>query len=278
VGRNAFSTTPLARIFINENCSLLLVAALPFVVLAVRFGGIFESLPGIGGDEFGPQFRYFAVLLIALAITMCGVRAPEPASMLETTLVLMSEFALGFAMGSIPTMVLGGLGVAGQVISGSIGLGQANMIDRSLGGNVSIISKIKVMLATAVFLSIDGHHAIIRAASGLPGEIGFGLFRPDMSTAMVLAQQLSNSFELALSVSAPVIVTTLVTQFVLGLITKFVPQVNIFIISLPLTLLIGLFLVAYSMPGIVEHVHREFLGIEETVGRLAAPGEYVPAP
>lgn len=242
-----------------------------FFLLASRFGGVFLVLPGIGSNRVSPQFRFAATAMCSIVILISGAKAPQPAHTAEMVLMLGSEFVLGYALGMIPAMVLGGLAVAGQVISGAIGLGQANMIDRSLGGNVAVLAQVKMLVATTVFLLIDGHHVILRAASGTPGEIGLGIFRPNMETAQVIGERLIAAFDLAVIVSGPVLITTLVTQFVLGLITKFVPQVNIFIISLPLSLMVGLYIMEFSFPGLVNHTVKEYAQIQEVIGQIFPP-------
>lgn len=241
---------------------------LAWVLLITRFGGIFFALPGVGTEEVSPIFRLWAAITIGMSIIFSGAKAPEPAHLGELILMIGSEFTLGYLLGSIPAFIMGGLAVSGQVVAGSIGLGQANMIDRSLGGNVSVLARLNIMVATTVFLLIDGHHAIIRAASGNPGELGLGLWRANLDTSAILLNHLVNCFELALRVSAPILVTTLITQFVLGLITKFVPQVNIFIISLPLSVIVGLYLMAYTYDGLAEYTVDEFAKIEEIVGSI----------
>ena len=234
-----------------------------FFLIMMRFSGVLFALPGIGTDQYGPQWRFYLAIIIALSLTIAGVRMPYTEVALEMILLTVAEFALGALIGSVPGFVLAGLGVAGQVIAGTIGLGQANMIDRSLGNNVSIIAQLKIMFATVVFLILEGHHTIIRFAASLPDALKF--FHPDMTTAQLITAQLSHSFELAVMVSAPILVTALITQFILGLVTKFIPQVNIFIISLPLTLGLGLYLIAYSFPGITTHLVKEFGSIERTL-------------
>lgn len=239
-----------------------------WLLLTTRFAGILLVLPGIGTERIPMTMHFYAASVLAVALTISGIRAPEAASVGELVTMFGSELVLGYAMGLIPAIVLSGLSVAGQVISGAIGLGQANMIDRSLGGSVSIISQVQVLLATVIFLFLDGHHAVLRVAGGAVGELGIGLFRPDQHTAEILLQRLIDSFELAVLVAAPVLATSLLTQFVLGLVTKFVPQVNIFIISLPLGVLIGFFVIEATIPGLVNHVIAEFVKTEELVGSI----------
>ena len=242
-----------------------------WILFMTRFTGVFLGIPGVGTEQVPASFRLWPAVLISLGLTLTGIRAPEPTQIGEMLTMLGSEISLGYLLGALPGFVLGGLAVSGQVIAGAIGLGQANMIDPSLGGNVSVIARLKTMIATAVFLIVDGHHVIIKAASGIPGEAALGLFRPGYDTANILVDQLVLSFEFALTIAAPVLVTTLVTQFVLGLITKFVPQINIFIISLPLSVFVGLFILSFSFPQIAQHTQEQFTSLQETIGVLFPP-------
>lgn len=243
-----------------------------WAILFIRTTGMFMSLPGIGTDQVPEQFRLLPALVVAAAITVSGIVAPFPQTLAEGALMAGSEFCIGYLLGAVPSFLIGGLAVAGHVIAGSIGLGQANMIDPSLGESVSIIARIKTQIAVVVFLLLDGHHAVIRAVS-LPVEgMPIGSFRPSMDTALVLIERFVASFELAIAVSAPVLVTALVTQFILGLVTKFVPQVNVFIISLPLSVLVGLYIVAASVFLLAGHLTRDLSTLDEYLQRVIMSG------
>ena len=239
-----------------------------FFLLLARFGGMLSSLPGIGTEQISTAFRFWPSVALALVVSLTGVQG-APASGIETgTIMIFAEFTLGYALGSIPAMVLGGLSVAGQVSAAAIGLAQANLIDRSLGTNVSVVAKLYTLTATMVFLLLIGHHIIIRAGAGIPGQLGLGVMTSAEEMAQVLLHGLSNSFELAVMIAAPILVTTLITQFILGLITKFVPQVNIFIVSLPLGILVGLFLMEHNMGQFINLIQQQFAGMDQAIARV----------
>lgn len=238
-----------------------------FLIL-IRCFGLLETLPGIGTMQVPAMFRLSFTFAISICLVLGGVRANLPSGVAEAGLMITTEFLLGIILGLIPALLISAVGVAGQVTTGAIGLGQANMIDPSLGGQVAILARLQMMVGVALFLLIDGHHAAIKAAAGLMGDIGLGYFRPNMDTFMILLDRFSSSFELAVMCSAPILVTVLVTNFVLGLITKFVPQVNIFIISLPLTIIVGLYIVVYTFTGVNEHLIRGFNEAEFAILRL----------
>ncbi len=239
-----------------------------WILLFARMAGLLTSMPGIGTDQVPETFRVLPAAMLALCAALAGLRADLPSGLAEGGLMMFAEYALGWVFGFVPTLTLGGLAVAGQLISGSIGLAQANMIDISLGESVSIISRIKLQVATLLFLFMDGHHIVIGAASGMMRDVGVGLFRPDVNTYLILFERFTGAFELALVVSAPIIVASLLTQFVLGLVTKFVPQVNVFIISMPLSILAGLYIVLATIYGLADHSYLDLKKLEETLGRI----------
>ncbi len=220
--------------------------------------------------------RLSIAVLIGLAATMAGVTAPEPKHMVDGGLMLASEFTLGYLLATIPALIVSSLAITGQVVSGTIGLGFANLIDPSIGQSLAILARIESLVATLVFLLVDGHHVIIRAVTGYGGDLPIGTFYPGVDTGMFFLERFSAVFEVAIVCSAPILVSILVTQFVLGLITKSVPQVNIFIISLPLTIGMGLYITAYTFPGMVENILVEFNQMEEFVGQLFLSSQKLP--
>ncbi|MFN8392305.1 MAG: flagellar biosynthetic protein FliR [Bdellovibrionota bacterium] len=233
-----------------------------------RMSGVLYSLPAIGTDQVPESMRIMPAILIGLCIALAGGHAELPPGMAQFGLMVTTEFLLGWILGAVPSLTLAGLSVAGQIVAGVIGLAQANMLDASLGESVSVISKLKTQIATLLFLSMGGHHIVLRAAANISSDIGFGLFRPDMDTFQILLERFTQSFTLAIIISAPIIVSSLLTQFVLGLVTKFVPQVNVFIISMPLTILAGLFIIVATFYGLAHHAELDFTQLEETLARI----------
>ena len=250
----------------------IIIDIIPFwawFLILTRCVGMVETLPGVGTMQVPVTFRVALCLCISFCLSFGGATAQLPANLGEAILMIGTEFLFGMIVGIIPSLVISGVGVAGQVTTGAIGLGQANMIDPSLGTSVAILARLQMMIGVMVFLLINGHHSVIRAVSGLLGTAELGMFRPNMDTFNIMLERFSSSFELAVMVSAPILVTILVTNFVLGLITKFVPQVNIFIISLPLTIIVGLYISAFTLIGLSDHIVELLHESEFVILRLA---------
>lgn len=234
-------------------------------LLFVRCEGMLTVMPGIGGHQVPITARSAIAFLLAVAITLSGASAQLPSGIAEGWLMIATEYLLGVIIGEIPNLILSAGSVGGQLTTGAIGLGQANMIDPSLGQATSSLSLVQTLIATIVFLAIEGHHALIRAAAGLTGNTPIGGFLLTGPIVEGLISKFATTFELAIVVSAPVIVTLLLTQFVLGLVTRFVPQVNVFIVSMPLTVGLGLFIVFFSFPALVNEFWNAFLFIDDAL-------------
>lgn len=244
-------------------------------LLFTRYSGVFMSLPGIGTEEVPMAIRVPLALILAAISVTTGAHVDVPDSYIEGGLMVCSEFCVGFLLGAVPYYIVASLAVAGQVTAATIGLGQATLIDPSIGEPVSVLSRLQSFIAVSVFLAIDGHHAVLRAAMEPPNALGIGTFRPDSDVAMILVERLSHTFELAVTIAGPTLVAILLAQFVLGLLTKFVPQVNVFIVSLPLTIGLGLFILAETLPMFRDHFIREFGRTDEITAqilRAGAPG------
>jgi len=257
---------------LNEITSFDAVVIWTWFLLFVRFTAIFQSLPGIGTEEVPITFRLPLVIILAAAVTLAGARAHYPEHLAEGILMMGVEFTLGYLLGMIPIFITSALALSGQISATAIGLNQASVIDPSLGENVTTLARIQGLLAVALFLLVDGHHAILRAGAEVTKDVGIGLFRPGTAISDMYLERFAHTFELAISIAAPIIVVTLITQFVLGLLTRFVPQINVFIMSLPLTILVGLFVFEFTLPQMVKHMQREFTSIEELAyGILSNP-------
>jgi flagellar biosynthetic protein FliR len=159
----------------------------------------------------------------------------------------------------LPTLIIAGVQTGGQLASTSMGLGAGQLMDPTLQTSTTQLARIFSDLLVISFLLMNGHHILLYVASGLGDQIVPGTFVLGVNSLDVLVRQSGVVFELAVLVSAPVVVAILMTQFILGICTKLVSQLNIFIISFPLTIGLGLILSAIVFPMFLQ-VGSRYLG------------------
>lgn len=233
-----------------------------FILLLIRFGSMFIALPGIGSIAKMGTIKIPAVIVLALAAIITSPRAEIPADWGLLVAQAASESMLGFGLGIIPFIVVSGVQTGAQVASTTMGLGMGNLIDPTTGQQTSDIATIIGDLMVIIFLLLGGHHAVIYAASGLGGQIVPGTFMVTENSIDLLVQETGLIFRIGLLISAPVLVALLLTNFVMGLISKAVPTVNIFIISFPITIGIGLFLFLLAIPDMGLFMQQKFASVE----------------
>lgn len=233
-----------------------------FLLLVTRFAAMFSILPGLQGGVRGLAIRapfFFAVSIASLATTKS---VPLPADPVFMAAAFFSEALLGLALGMIPLIIVATAQNAGQLSSISMGLQTNAQIDPSTGGQTADLARLFGDLTTLSFLALNGHHVMIYAASGLSGRIVPGSFVLEETTINLLIERSVDIFATGMLLAAPVIVALLLTQFVMGYVSKLVPQVNVFIVSFPITVGIGLILAMLCLPEVVRAVGDKFGGLE----------------
>ncbi|MBX7144169.1 MAG: flagellar biosynthetic protein FliR [Oligoflexia bacterium] len=247
-----------------------------FTLLCARYFAFFTLVPGIGMGERGMMVRSPAIII--LAATSLSMRAlaavPQDIGMMFASLV--SEYILGALLGLIPMLLIAGVQMAMQLASTSMGIGVGNLVDPTLGMPSSDLSRIIGDISIVLFLLLGGHHVMLYAASGLGGEVIPGTFWLGEGSLQHLLNRSAHVFEIGFILSVPVIVALLLTQFVLGLVTKAVPTVNIFIVSFPLTIGIGLVLAVLAMPDFIDIVSHEFTSLESSAAVFLQDMRHIP--
>ena len=159
--------------------------------------------------------------------------------------------------------------LAGQEIEIKCGLGLLQLVDPNEGGQSGIFAAFLELTAGLIFFSLNGHHLLIRALSSsyrifpLAGE----KFAPHLLQGLISST--GEIFTIALRVSAPVVIGLLLSDIVLGIISRAIPQMNVFIVAQPLPFGLVLLLLLLSLPTLVGFFVRQ---LSNLVGVPGGPG------
>lgn len=233
-----------------------------FLLLVIRYGAFFIIVPALGGGTSQRQIRMPCTLLLAFVSLMSSPKASVPNDIALMAGGLISEASFGFLIGLIPALIVSGVQLGAQLSSTTMGLGAAQLLDPNLGIQVASLGRMFGDLTAILFLTLGGHHLAIYVLSGLVSDMVPGTFLVNDVTLRLLIQKSAEIFEIGVIVSAPVVIALLLTQFVMGLISKAVPSVNIFIVSFPLTIGIGLILSILALPEVLVYVERHLSELE----------------
>lgn len=241
-----------------------------FMLLFARYSAFIIIVPGIGSGLRGTFVRIPAVFAFTIASMASSPMAALPANVAEMAAAFLSEAVLGAIIGFLPLLIVAGAQTAAHLASTSMGLGANQLLDPTSGSNVNDLSRIIGDIAILVFLGTGGDQVVIGAVAGLGGTIQPGTFLVGERSIQLLIERTGHVFRAATMLSAPVIVALLLTQFVMGLVSRAVPTVNIFIVSFPLTIGIGLIFTALALPDTVVYLTRDITLLQDALQVVAS--------
>jgi flagellar biosynthetic protein FliR len=166
------------------------------------------------------------------------------------------EVMIGVFIGSIARLYFMSINVAGQIMSNSLGLSSAQIFNPMMGGETNTLEQFQVTLAMLLFLSFNGHHVLLTAMNEsfrlIP--MSFDMLKWEgVKSAAVMG---SDILSLGLRLSAPIVVALFLTQVSMGVIGRVVPQINVLVTSLHLSIIIGLFVIFVTLPFFLEGVYE----------------------
>jgi flagellar biosynthetic protein FliR len=165
------------------------------------------------------------------------------------------ELFVGLSMGFLMRMFFFAITVAGEIISVSIGLGSAQLFNPALGSQGNVMEQFETLLATLFFLAINGHHIFI---SGMAQSFDFA---PVASIAVKsaafasISQWVQEVCLAGIKMSAPVLVAIFLANMSMGILGRAVPQINVLVTSMPVTLLLGLAVLIVTTPLFLNEMH-----------------------
>lgn len=185
-----------------------------------------------------------------------------PQNMVEFMGMAIGEVIVGLTLGFIVFLVFGGIRTAGQIIDLQMSLLMASVFDPQYGSPVTLVGQLYFQLALVYFFIINGHHSLLVALTGSYSIIPVGMHTLAETTVWGLMEIFFWTFLLAFQIALPVVVTILLVDITLGLISKTVPQLHVFMVGLPLKIgagLLALVLVLPIMTGVFENLFGEMV-------------------
>lgn len=166
------------------------------------------------------------------------------------------ESIIGILLGSIARLYFMSINVAGQITSTSLGLSTAQIFNPMMGSQSNVVEQLQFTLAMMLFLSFNGHHFLLIAMneSFKLVPMSFDMIKWEgVKSAAIMGTEI---LTLGLKLCIPIVVALFISQVSMGIIGRVVPQINVLVTSLHLTIVIGLFVIFMTLPFFLEGVHE----------------------
>jgi len=204
-----------------------------------------------------PMNMRVALALLLTFVTASLLPSPVPLDSPRAVEFALREMAIGFSLGFAMRLVFAAAELAGDAVGLQMGLGFAFFVDPQHAGTSPLVGTFYSTLAALLFFAFDAHllivAGVIQSFATLP--VGSPLGAPEWHA---LAGAGTEVFRLALGIALPVIVGLMIANIALGVLSRAAPQLNLFAVGFPATLIIGVLLLGPSLPGAVDKLTRAF--------------------
>ena len=221
-----------------------------FLLTAFRVAGLFAIAPILGHRLVPVKVRIPLTLLLTYFLFSYTSSTPIQVgdSLWPLAGLALRELGFGLLLGFLFQILFIGVQFGGGVIGYQIGFALVNVVDPSTSTNISIISQVKLLIATLVFLVINGHHVMLQALFESFKLVPLGQVSFNTVAADGIVKFAGETFVIGIKLAAPVVVTLFVTDLCLGILARTMPQMNVFIVGFPLKIGVGLFILATTLP------------------------------
>ncbi|MFM9835447.1 MAG: flagellar biosynthetic protein FliR [Methylophilaceae bacterium] len=221
-----------------------------------RILGVITIAPIFGDTAIPNQVKLgFGVVLTLIIVPTLPALPQFEIFSFQGLLILIQQLIIGLAIGFSMRLVFAAVQMAGQLIGMSMGLGFASFFDPQSQGQSTAVSQFLMLLAMLVFLTLDGHLMMVKAIADsfvtMPIAINGAGINP-----MKIVMWGEMIFSAGLLLAMPVVAALLITNMALGVLTRTAPQLNIFGIGFPITLSIGILVLALSLQGMLKPIEQ----------------------
>jgi flagellar biosynthetic protein FliR len=235
------------------------------MLILVRVSAFLIFMPVLSSMAIPMQFRLFFAFVMSIALYSAGV--VETVTFNDTVtgfiVLIIAEVMTGVLMGFVLTFVLNVILFAGQFIDFSMGFAMVNVMDPVQQIQVPVMGNILFMSASALLIVIGGLHVFLRVFfdSFLLIPIGTAFILGNAPLADFIVWMFVGFVTLAVQMALPIVGTMLIIDVCLGIMVKAVPQMNVFVIGMPLKVLVGLFLVFSVMIPNLGTIYNNIFGM-----------------
>jgi flagellar biosynthesis protein FliR len=237
---------------------------LTFFAVLVRYSILFSILPFLG-DHYVPSpvkilLSLSATVALFPGLLASGVIHPADAAVwgasaggIASTITV--EVMIALVLGYVARFAFDTIHFGGNLVGNFMGFGIASTFDPSMQSQTQVVAEIQAVIGMLIFLAIDGHHLMIRAALQsyqIIGLGGAGMLAGgsiiNATTVQRMGELTGQVLRLGLEISAPIAIVLFSVNMVFGILAKAMPQLNILVLSVTISAIIGLVMMFITLP------------------------------
>lgn len=218
-----------------------------YMLVFTRLAGMIQTAPFFSTIQAPTMTKiWFSALcaFIMYPLVFASKNYIMPRNMPEFLILIAFEFLIGYLIGFVANLILEGVRMAGNIFSIQMALSMSEALDPTTGISSNELSRIYIYLTTLIFLATGAYQMLFMAVFGSFSSLPIGnfpFFDPQtIGSLLILFAQL---FKIAFGIALPVFSVLLISDILLGMMSKMMPQMNIYMVAIPVKIYIGLFLI-----------------------------------
>ena len=222
-----------------------------FLLMLTRCSGIFMIAPFFGSLNIPVTIRAaaaFAFTLVLFPVVDGLGTVAAPPSVWAFAGSVLAELFIGWLIGFVAYVCFSAIHMAGKVMDMQVGFAVVNVMDPTSGQQIPLIGSLLYNLGIIVFLVTNGHHVIITALVESFRMVPLAAMQPNLSLTMLLVDFTNGIFVTGMKIAMPVTFAILLVNVALGILARTMPQMNIFVVGIPLQLMVGVGVLSMLLP------------------------------
>ncbi len=230
-----------------------------YLLIMCRVGSVVMLIPGIGDGFVSPRIRLLFTLMLCLVLlpVLKPFMPPVPESPALLFRIIAGEIIFGIFIGSIIRLIFSVMHTAGMIIATQSSLASAMLFDPSQGAQGTQIGNFLTLIALTLFFATDLHHKMLLTVADSYTLFSPAAYIPVEDMAKYYSSMINECFKLAIRLSSPIIIITLVLYFSAGILGKLMPALQIFFLIIPIQILISFFILV-SLISSMMLVYMEY--------------------
>lgn len=218
-----------------------------FALIFTRVSGMIMSAPLFSTFPIPVQLKIWLVALVSFILfPIISSTTPfaVPSALPELIIYLMREFGVGFMIGFLANLIFVAVQIGGEFISIQIGISMSQILNPETGTSTPVLAQIYIIFIAFIFMAVNAHQwlfaAVYRSFKTFPPGLDFLFTGPVVEHVLKLTAEM---FVIAISMILPIFCVMFVAEVLMGFMSKMMPQMNIFMVAIPLKVYLGLILI-----------------------------------
>lgn len=231
--------------------------------LSLRIAAILMLTPILNASNVPVTMRTMIILALSVAIAM-GVTEPDIALPMMGSgvgwifVASLKELLLGATLATGILLAFAAISVAGRMLDVQIGFGMAQVFDPLTRQQLPILTAAFNQIGVIFFFLINAHHTLLRAVAFSVSHFPVGQSWQMQPFALPLIKQVGAMFSLGFALASPIVFCVLLVELALGVVARNLPQMNMFVMGVPIKIVVGLFALSIwfvAMGGVLTRIH-----------------------